>query len=160
MPPPPKRILDIGGGTGVCADQLQSLGYEVMILDNSAAMLKQAKKRNPQLSTLQSKFKKDLPIGIFDILICRDCLHHLQDPYEVLSIMLAYLKPHGIIYIHDFHPSYWQVKCLFLFERCCFEHIRPISVEKLTHIASKKECTCTVKINHRRDYICRIQRNL
>lgn len=159
LPASPKRILDVGGGTGVCADQLYQLAHDVVLLDASAAMLKQAKKRNPNLTLMQSKFVKDLPIGKFDIILCRDCFHHLQDPQDVLSTMLSYLKKDGIIYIHDFHPSYWQVKLLFLFERCCFEHIRPISVEKLTRIASKTGCTYTLHLNHRRDYICSIQRN-
>lgn len=159
LPAPPNRILDVGGGTGVCANQLYQLGHDVVNLDASAAMLKQAKKRNPNLTLIQSKFEKDLPIGKFDIILCRDCLHHLQDTQDVLAIMLSYLKPDGIIYIHDFHPSYWQVKLLFLFERCCFEHIRPISVGKLTYIASQIGCTCTLEVNHRRDYLCSIQRN-
>ncbi|WP_220040126.1 class I SAM-dependent methyltransferase [Nonomuraea aridisoli] len=33
LPPPPARVLDVGGGTGVHAEQLSADGYDVELLD-------------------------------------------------------------------------------------------------------------------------------
>src|SRR5437899_5908520 len=61
MPPPPCRVLDIGGGTGVYALPLSHQGYEVRLID--AVPLKSSL---PQVKTLNR-------LNDFSWHLCRTC---------------------------------------------------------------------------------------
>src|ERR1700756_5578567 len=45
LPPPPARVLDVGGGAGNQSFPLAQAGYDVTIIDPSAAMLDKARQR-------------------------------------------------------------------------------------------------------------------
>ncbi|WP_420848570.1 methyltransferase domain-containing protein, partial [Protofrankia coriariae] len=45
LPPPPAAVLDVGGGAGHQSFPLARLGYEVVLLDASEAMLAAAERR-------------------------------------------------------------------------------------------------------------------
>src|SRR5919205_3335317 len=45
LPPPPAAVLDVGGGAGHQSFPLAQAGYEVTLLDPSAAMLEKARQR-------------------------------------------------------------------------------------------------------------------
>ena len=49
LPPPPARVLDVGGGAGHQSFPLAQAGYEVTLLDPSAAMLDKARQRLERL---------------------------------------------------------------------------------------------------------------
>jgi len=50
LPPPPAEVLDVGGGAGNQSFPLAQAGYDVTILDPSAAMLDKARQRLGQLT--------------------------------------------------------------------------------------------------------------
>jgi S-adenosylmethionine-dependent methyltransferase len=45
LPPPPAAVLDVGGGAGHQSLPLARVGYEVVLLDSSGAMLSAAEQR-------------------------------------------------------------------------------------------------------------------
>src|SRR5215813_12640686 len=45
LPPPPATVLDVGGGAGHQSFPLAQAGYDVTLLDPSAAMLEKARQR-------------------------------------------------------------------------------------------------------------------
>src|ERR1700744_5554416 len=49
LPPPPATVLDVGGGAGHQSFPLVQAGYEVTLLDPSAAMLEKAQLRLARL---------------------------------------------------------------------------------------------------------------
>jgi SAM-dependent methyltransferase len=49
LAPPPARVLDAGCGTGRVAIRLAALGYDVVGVDNDAAMLREAREEAPGL---------------------------------------------------------------------------------------------------------------
>src|SRR3954468_2964080 len=49
LPPPPATVLDVGGGAGHQSFPLARLGYDVTLLDPSAAMLDKARQRLQRL---------------------------------------------------------------------------------------------------------------
>ncbi|MEG0365340.1 MAG: class I SAM-dependent methyltransferase [Coprobacillus sp.] len=149
-------ILDIGGGTGTLADKLQRNGHSVTILDSSEAMLKQAKKKNDQLILIHSLLKENLNIPKQDIIICRDCFHHLTNQKDSLRIMINYLKENGELIIHDFQPTSLRIKLLFLFERCCFEKITPITSSRLEELCKQLDLKISFLYLGKWDYICKI----
>jgi ubiquinone/menaquinone biosynthesis C-methylase UbiE len=50
LPPPPASLLDVGGGAGHQSFPLAAAGYDVTVLDPSAAMLDKARQRLERLS--------------------------------------------------------------------------------------------------------------
>jgi len=102
---PPARILDVGCGFGRHALELAKRGYEVLGMDRSPAMLKEARrllkqKKNPVLQQGDMRklaFKKE-----FDAVICLYTTFGYFSPKEnlnVLNKMARALKPGGKIFI-------------------------------------------------------------
>lgn len=152
-------ILDIGGGSGKLGDKLIRQGHQVTILDASLPMLKQAAAKNHQLKLVHSNLVSNLKIAKADVIICRDCFHHLTNQDESLQIMGQYLKDDGFILIHDFNPKAMRIKLLFLFERCCFEKIKPVSHLKLIEMTNTINYRCKLIHQGKWDYVCKIQKN-
>lgn len=152
------QILDIGGGSGTLANYLQINGHQVTILDPSLPMLKQAQKKNPFIRIVHASLKENLLINKVDVIICRDCFHHLSNQKKCLSLMLNYLKEDGFILIHDFNQESLRIKLLFLFERCCFEKIKPIGPSEIEELASLSNLDIEFLYQGKWDYVCRLKR--
>lgn len=156
LPPTRLSILDIGGGSGFLASKLQKKGHHVILLDASEAMLKQAYKRNPQLTLIHSPLNEHMSIEKVDIIICRDCLHHLTNQKDAIRIMMTYLKDEGKLLIYDFNPFSYRIRLLFLFERCCKEKITPVSLQLLKRYCEPYHFKCLYK--GKWDYLCEIRK--
>lgn len=152
-------ILDIGGGSGKLGDKLIKQGHQVTILDASLPMLKQAAAKNHQLKLIHSNLVSNLQIAKVDVIICRDCFHHLVNQEESLQIMGRYLKDDGFILIHEFNPKALRIKLLFLFELCCFEKIKPVSYLRMVEMAKVSHYCSELIYQGKWDYVCKIQKN-
>jgi ubiquinone/menaquinone biosynthesis C-methylase UbiE len=51
LPPPPARVVDVGGAAGVYSAWLASLGYDVRLLDASPRLVAEARRRNATASS-------------------------------------------------------------------------------------------------------------
>ncbi len=100
------RVLVAGGGTGdsaiYLAEQLRTLGGEVVYLDISAASLAVARARaeTRKLGNIVWKNASILDLapetfGSFDYISCTGVLHHLEDPAAGLQKLKSVLKPGG-----------------------------------------------------------------
>ena len=156
LPVPPARVLDVGGGTGALAQRLHEKGYRVTVLDCSRPMLQQAKRRCPELNTLCRPLEENPGYPGFDIVLCRDCLHHLGPTAPALDRLLSWLAPGGSLFVHDFHPDNPAVKLLSLYERSCLEQITPVPCSTLIRLSSRAEYRCRIRYTTGRDYICQI----
>lgn len=67
---PNAKILDIGCGTGRHAIPLHQKSYKILGFDYSEAMLKQLKKKNPDIGIVQGDFLVWEGSGKFDLAIC------------------------------------------------------------------------------------------
>lgn len=104
----PWRILDAGGGQGQFSLQMAKAGHEVVICDISTEMLKLAQDQ-VTLAGVEEKVQlihcaiQDLPQQLtsseqqFDLVICHAVMEWMQEPSELLSHLLAYLKPDGYL---------------------------------------------------------------
>lgn len=147
-----QRIADVGGGTGITADKLARMGHIVTIIDPCKQMTQLAKKRNKSIRVIN----QSMPCEVneqFDVILIRDCLHHVKEQREMIDCCIHMLAEGGSIIVNDFSPHCWKTKLIFLFERICFEKIKPVSERKLRrYFISAGLQTKVIGINSR-DYI-------
>jgi len=98
LPPPPARILDVGGGTGVHARWLVDDGYQVGLIDPVARHVEQAAKVcAAELGDARQLTAADASYDVVQVL---GPLYHLPDPGDrkaVLSEARRVVKPGGLV---------------------------------------------------------------
>lgn len=99
------HILDAGGGYGPFSIHLANLGHKITLCDISEKMLDKAKTEfmNKNLSS-QADF---LHCSIqelgkthknkYDLVLCHAVIEWVQNPKDILSYLLEYLKPDGLL---------------------------------------------------------------
>jgi len=90
-----ERILDVGCGTGHLTHLIAEQGAEVVGLDQSPAMIAEAKTNYPDLTFVQAdaaNFSFDAP---FDAVFSNAALHWILNPAKVISSVWEALKPGG-----------------------------------------------------------------
>jgi SAM-dependent methyltransferase len=106
LPAPPAAIVDVGGGTGQVAVPLAAEGYDLTVLDTSAAMLatctQRAAERGPEtvarLSTVQGDVEQApalLGRASADAVLCIGVLEVAGAPERALAALGALLRPGG-----------------------------------------------------------------
>ncbi|HEU4399737.1 MAG TPA: methyltransferase domain-containing protein [Actinomycetota bacterium] len=106
LPEPPARVVDAGGGTGQLAVALARRGYQVTVVDTSAAMLATCAQRAAgegadvatRLATVQGD-AADLPALLGpasrDAAVCHDLITQVDDPAAVLAALAGVLCDGG-----------------------------------------------------------------
>lgn len=89
---PAGLALDLGCGTGTAGGGLKNSGMTVIGADLSPACLVQARRR---LDAVVRTTASHLPFadGIFDAVVCRGALHHVDDPRTALKEMARVMRP-------------------------------------------------------------------
>lgn len=92
LPPPPARLLDAGGGTGVFAVRLALAGYEVTLLDASEEWLRQAQANADAADVRLTLVKGNVeapPAGLshFDGILCHAVLMYVDEPAVALRAL-------------------------------------------------------------------------
>jgi ubiquinone/menaquinone biosynthesis C-methylase UbiE len=120
------RVLDVGGGTGRVAQALRGLADEVVVLDESAAMLKQARLKGLPAIRGQAEW---LPFsdGAFARILVVDAFHHLQDQQRAAVALLRVLAPSGRIVIEEPNVERAAVRLIALAEKLALmrSHFHP-----------------------------------
>ena len=106
---PPMRILDVGGGYGRFAGPLAER-HEVVLCDISEEMLGEARKRYPNLATVNAD-ARSLPFGeeAFDAILAIDLFSHLPSIHEPLSELVRVCRKGGRIIFDTTNASPWWV---------------------------------------------------
>lgn len=105
----PKRILDLGCGTGNLTDQMFKTFPEAEIdaLDISEEILNESRKRFshvPNIRYIQADFKTlHLPPGSYDLVMSSIAIHHIEDPDKIKLYREVFqaLTPGGIFIFAD-----------------------------------------------------------
>ncbi|EOD57228.1 class I SAM-dependent methyltransferase [Amycolatopsis vancoresmycina] len=101
LPGPPASVLDVGGGAGHQSFPLARAGYDVTLLDSSAAMLDKARRRLPERVTLVRADGANAADAVggrrFDAVLCHGVLGYLDDPEPVLDQLCRCAAPGGLV---------------------------------------------------------------
>jgi len=108
--PPPRRILDLGSGTGTGTLALLQRfeRADVIAVDISAEMLHRLTDKARELGvadqvrTVQADLDAAWPaVGLADLVWASASLHHLADPDRVLAEVFAALRPGGLLVVAE-----------------------------------------------------------
>jgi len=115
-------VLDLGGGTGRVAGELDGFG-RVLVLDASLGMLRQARAKG--LSAVCAR-AESLPVveGSKDVVLAIDALHHFSQVGLVLAEARRVLRPGGCLLIEEPDVRSFRVKVIAALERLLGLHSR------------------------------------
>ncbi|MBN1954548.1 MAG: class I SAM-dependent methyltransferase [Anaerolineae bacterium] len=108
LPPPGRRILDAGGGTGRWAIQLARMGYQVTLTDISPGMLKVARSKldakglldRVVIEQMDIRNMRDLPADHFDLSMAQGSpLSYCDDPGRAMAELTRVTRPGGYIIV-------------------------------------------------------------
>ena len=109
-------LLDVGGGTGRVAHALRGLADKVVVLDESAAMLQQARLKG--LTAVHGQAERlPFPDGAFARILVVDAFHHLQDQQQAAVELLRVLAPSGCLVIEEPNVERVSVRLIALAEK-------------------------------------------
>jgi SAM-dependent methyltransferase len=103
LPPPPSRVLDVGGGTGVYARWMAARGHEVHLVDPVARHVEEARAQAaPPLATARVGDARHLEEadGAADAVALLGPLYHLterEDRVRALAECRRVLRPGGVV---------------------------------------------------------------
>ena len=110
LAPPPLAVVDVGGGAGNQSLPLARAGYDVTIVDPSAAMLDRAARardREPdavaaRVSLVQVQGEDavaELGGGRFGAVLCHGVVMYVETPAPLLDALCALAAPGGVVSI-------------------------------------------------------------
>jgi SAM-dependent methyltransferase len=110
LPPPPASVLDVGGGAGHQSFPLARSGYEVTLLDSSAAMLDKARERLARLpaqarqrvTLVQAdgeKAEEAVAGRRFDAVLCHGVIGYVESPEPLIDQLCRCAADGGIVSI-------------------------------------------------------------
>jgi SAM-dependent methyltransferase len=109
------RVLDVGCGTGALAGWIQRAGYDVVGVDASTGMLRQALDEHG-VGAVFAGYSTALPFedGTFDLALSVATMHHLETPERVAATigeMGRVVRSGGYVLIWDHNPlnPYWPI---------------------------------------------------
>lgn len=108
LPAPPATILDVGGGAAHQTLPLARLGYQVIVVDPSAAMLDKARQRlahepgevQDRVRLIQSEGEKaQEAVGgqTFDVVLCHGVLMYLPEPEPMMESLCRCASAGGVV---------------------------------------------------------------
>lgn len=112
------RVLDVGSGGGLLAEEFATLGCDVTGVDPAIESIKVAREHARQ-SGLAIEYVEGtgeaLPFGdaSFPVVYCCDVLEHVKDLGKVIAEISRVLQPGGV-FLYDTLNRTWQAKLLFI----------------------------------------------
>jgi len=106
-----ERVLDVATGPGYIAEAFAHHAKEVVAIDLTDAMLAIARERTAQRGLKNITFRagdvRALPFvdAMFDVIVCRYALHHVEQPAALLQEMARVCRCGGIVLVEDLFAS-------------------------------------------------------
>jgi ubiquinone/menaquinone biosynthesis C-methylase UbiE len=100
LPPPPARLLDVGGGPGRYAREFQNAGYDVELVDALEAHVAQAKVAGVKLATAGDARNLEQADASADAVLLLGPLYHLterRDRVQAWREAARVVRPDGVV---------------------------------------------------------------
>jgi trans-aconitate methyltransferase len=94
-PQPGERILDIGCGTGQLTAQIFDSGATIVGLDNSPAMIDEARRHYPKIQFQLADAQEFDVTESFDAVFSNAALHWIKEPDNVVGCISRAMKSNG-----------------------------------------------------------------
>lgn len=139
-PPSQGRVLDVATGPGFVAEAFISQDRMVIGVDVTRApfeiAIKRLNGRNPYYLNFQLADVSRLPFAeaVFDVVVSRFALHHMEHPKQVLKEMARVCRTNGVVAVEDIVVSEHPRRAAY---QNRFEKIRDPShtkAQRLTHL--------------------------
>lgn len=89
-------LIDVGCGNGDTVKRAGQLGWQAMGIELDAAAVSAAQARG--LNVIEGSYEAlSLYVGQADCLICSHVVEHVHQPLKLLRLLLAALKPQGVL---------------------------------------------------------------
>ena len=111
------RLLDAGGGTGRVAQALRGLAGPIVVIDLSAAMLRQAARKNGLVSARACAEQLPFPDASFERILVVDAFHHLGNQRQAAAELWRVLATGGRLVIEEPNVETIPIKLVALAER-------------------------------------------
>jgi demethylmenaquinone methyltransferase / 2-methoxy-6-polyprenyl-1,4-benzoquinol methylase len=110
-----ERVLDLGAGTGTSSLPFVAAGATVVPCDFSLGMLREGKKRHPELPlTAGDATRLPFTDGAFDAVTISFALRNVHDTDAALREMRRVVRPGGRLVICEFsHPTYRPLRTVY-----------------------------------------------
>lgn len=95
----PRRIVDLGCGTGNSTEQLHNRWPQAELtgLDNSPDMLSRARANHPDWKWIESGVEQWAPSLAYDLIFSNACLHWVADHAALFPRLVSHLLPGGAL---------------------------------------------------------------
>lgn len=110
------QLLDVGGGTGRVAQTLAGYVGQVIVLDESLGMLRQARDKRLLVTRAQAE-RLPFPDDTIPRILMVDAFHHLADQTGVVTELMRILAPGGRLVIKEPNIELGAVKLVALAEK-------------------------------------------
>lgn len=106
----PKRVFDLGCGTGATAARLAAEGYAVTGVDPSETGVAVAAKTFPQVTVRQGSCYDDLAAeyGRFPAVVSLEVVEHVFLPRKYAGCVFDLLEPGGVAVVSTPYHGYWK----------------------------------------------------
>lgn len=113
MPPPGKRLLDFGCGTGDLLLEARRSGFEVVGVETSEEATDFVKRARelPVFSSMEELRGRE-PSPFFDVIVARHTLEHVPNPMKTLREFRELLRPQGLLVIIVPHFNFFTRRVL------------------------------------------------
>jgi ubiquinone/menaquinone biosynthesis C-methylase UbiE len=95
-------VVEVGAGTGNFLALFEEPAANLIAVDLTEGMLREARRRFPHMATVMADGAQ-LPLasGSVDLVSCAQMLHHVWEPLPLVKEMHRVVKPHGRVLVVD-----------------------------------------------------------
>ena len=112
----PVRVLDVGCGAGLLANDLAARGHVVTGIDTTPENLAIARAYDATASVhyeLGDARALPYPTAQFDVVCAMDLLEHVEEPARLVAEVARVLRPGGLFFFHTFNRT-WLAKLVVI----------------------------------------------
>jgi 2-polyprenyl-3-methyl-5-hydroxy-6-metoxy-1,4-benzoquinol methylase len=129
-----RRVVEIGGGAGHVARLLSGSAAEVVVFEPCRA-LTSAHLPEPNIRLVSDIFRGPVPGGPADLMVCRQVIEHVADPFALISAIRDGLTPGGHAYLEV--PDARFIDRGAAFGDIVLQHVQYFTLETFTALARR-----------------------